>query len=566
MASRFEPGTNLKREPPHAAWLYLLAEIPPGRVFLIGTPGLGTLRMLVARSGAVTVLPLGRAGEQRRTLWSSSPELASVRWVAGDGKALLDDLASQGNVVAILGGEGRQWLATRPGAIDAVRRLIDRGGYAFVEGRDTGASSPERRLSRATGSHLDRYRLLPLRGEPRVMVPDADRRALEHVIRVGAVHPWGSTEHSRTVDRVLRRFPARWAMGARFASLIARNRPQVAALPDYLEQMAVEAGISFAGHRWWLSVPEGYRSRKVVFRLFGPTASHPSYVVKMVSHPEMNARLQNEGEALVKLESIGFSKGGRAPRVTFKGEHAGLAVVCQSAIDGRPFKEVSKGPIPCAYGQSAAASLTELAVLTRTVHDDPRRRSLTELRELLDEFSKVYGNPGLGDRLKAPVETLASHAEGVPRVFLHGDPGTWNMLGTREGGVAFLDWEAADPAGPPLWDLFYFLRSYGVTRRRGQTRSLLAAFDDTFFGDSELSRWTRGVIARYAEAARVPRSLVVPLFQTCWMHRSLKEATRLERANLAGGHFVNALEHSLSHADALMSGGRSSSSRRGAGS
>jgi Phosphotransferase enzyme family len=553
MASRFAPGTNLKREPPHAAWLYLLAELKPDSVFLIGVPGLGTLRMLAARAGAVSVLPVGRIGEQRREQWSSG--LSGVRWIPGDGAAALDEMATRGDVVAVVGAEARRWLANHPSAVEAVRRLIDRGGYAFLEGRDTGASSPERRLARATGSHLDRYRLLPLRGEPRVMVPDTDRRALAHVIQVGAVHPWGSPEQPRLMDRVLRRVPASLALGSRFGSLIARNRPQVAALPDYLEQMAGESGISFAGHRWWLSVPEGYRSRKVVFRLFGPTPAHPSYVVKMVSHPEMNSRLQNEGDALVRLESLGFSRGGRAPRVAFKGEHAGLAIVCQSAIEGRPFREVTGGSMPCAYGRSAAASITELAVMTRTVHDDPRRRALSEMAEYLDEFTKVYGNRLLSERLASPVGALTHHAAGVPRVFLHGDPGTWNMLGTRDGTVAFLDWESADPAGPPLWDLFYFLRSYGVTRLRQQSRSAIAAFEQTFFGNSELSRWTRGVIDHYVEAAGIDRSLLLPLFQTCWMHRALKEATRLERANLAGGHFVRALESSLRNADALSVGG-----------
>ena len=82
MSSRFAPGTNLKREPPHAAWLYLLAELEPNSAFLIGVPGLGTLRMLASRARAVSVLPVGRIGEQRREQWSS--KLSGVRWIAGE--------------------------------------------------------------------------------------------------------------------------------------------------------------------------------------------------------------------------------------------------------------------------------------------------------------------------------------------------------------------------------------------------------------------------------------------------------------------------------------------------
>ena len=32
----------------------------------------------------------------------------------------------------------------------------------------------------------------------------------------------------------------------------------------------------------------------------------------------------------------------------------------------------------------------------------------------------------------------------------------------EDGRVVFLDWEAAEARGMPLWDLFYFLRSFAV--------------------------------------------------------------------------------------------------------
>jgi hypothetical protein len=35
--------------------------------------------------------------------------------------------------------------------------------------------------------------------------------------------------------------------------------------------------------------------------------------------------------------------------------------------------------------------------------------------------------------------------------------------------------------------------------------------------------------------------LVEPLFHTCWMHRALKEATRLTSSRLERGHYVSLL-------------------------
>ena len=72
-------------------------------------------------------------------------------------------------------------------------------------------------------------------------------------------------------------------------------------------------------------------------------------------------------------------------------------------------------------------------------------------------------------------------AERFPLVFQHGDPGPWNVLITSDGRPGFLDWEAAEPHGMPLWDLFHFLRSFGfqVSRAAG-TRDPLRSFAEQF--------------------------------------------------------------------------------------
>jgi hypothetical protein len=112
----------------------------------------------------------------------------------------------------------------------------------------------------------------------------------------------------------------------------------------------------------------------------------------------------------------------------------------------------------------------------------------------------------------------------------------------REGEVAFLDWEAAEPQGMPLWDMFYFLRTYGVwASRAAGTRDTVKSFTQHFLADAPLGQMLRDATGRYCERVGLARELVEPLFYTCWMHRSLKEATRLPEARLQQGHYLRLL-------------------------
>jgi aminoglycoside phosphotransferase (APT) family kinase protein len=144
--------------------------------------------------------------------------------------------------------------------------------------------------------------------------------------------------------------------------------------------------------------------------------------------------------------------------------------------------------------------------------------------------------------LERQLLTLQTGRASLPTVFQHGDPGTWNVLITQNGRSAFLDWEASEPQGMPLWDLVYFLRSYCVGAARAQgVADGLAGFEQQFLQTSALSDLVVQSIERYCEAIDLPRAYLEPLFYTCWMHRALKQATRLTGAKLEGGHYLNLL-------------------------
>jgi aminoglycoside phosphotransferase (APT) family kinase protein len=151
------------------------------------------------------------------------------------------------------------------------------------------------------------------------------------------------------------------------------------------------------------------------------------------------------------------------------------------------------------------------------------------LEDLLGRFVSVYGaSAGEEAFLREQIERVRRSTSPFPVVLQHGDPGPWNLLAIPGDGVAFLDWEAAEEPGPPLWDLFYFLRSFVVqSSRRRRVRNRLRAASDDLLAITPVTRAAAGWVAAYRTAVGVPAELVEPLFHCCWMHRAVKEATRI---------------------------------------
>ena len=113
---------------------------------------------------------------------------------------------------------------------------------------------------------------------------------------------------------------------------------------------------------------------------------------------------------------------------------------------------------------------------------------------------------------------------------------------TAGGGVTFLDWEAAEHAGVPFWDLFYFARSMGVAvSRAGGTRRATTSSHSVFLEPSELGGQLERAVCDLAGRAGIDLGLVEPLFYLCWVHRALKEATRRKPNDLNRGVYIRLL-------------------------
>jgi aminoglycoside phosphotransferase (APT) family kinase protein len=168
---------------------------------------------------------------------------------------------------------------------------------------------------------------------------------------------------------------------------------------------------------------------------------------------------------------------------------------------------------------------------------------------VLHRFDELYRlTPAHRARLRELAGLVERRPEPMPLVFEHGDAGPWNVLVTDDGRPALLDWEAAEPHGMPLWDLFYFVRSFGVAVARAEgTSSALVGFRRQFLGDRAVNRLLADAVTRHCGAIGLAHELVETLFVTCWAHRALKEASRLDAARLDTGHYVNLVRLCLDH-------------------
>jgi hypothetical protein len=561
LATEFEPGTNIKGGVvAGASWAFALPSLELERVVCLGPPPEATLRTLAELGRRVLIICT-----RRRQLASLRGELAgsghrNVALVLARNDAL--PLATSCADLVVVPGRGRPRgrrgglrgrrggpRGRHGGAATEVARVLAPDGSAYLEGTRRVAGSGQA----LGGEHEPRVlRLTPLLGEARTAVPEADREVLDYFARHGLE---AFSFKKRPLRRLATRLAHRPLLGRvteRRGLLIGRAAREAAVHPPhYLTSIARQAGVGLEGYRFGLSAPGNYSSRKVVLFLFGPGKGSPELIVKLTRSPELNHRLENEYRALKALAGLHAVPEG-FPRPLFAGHHAGLAIVGESALEGVPLASRTDGSPACPYGLAAVRWLTELGAATA----NPRIASSAEVADALDEllrrFVQIY-------RPTAPRQAFLAHqiaevaraSEDFPLVFQHGDPGIWNLLATPEQGVGFLDWEAYEPRGMPLWDLFYFLRSYCVSGAEAVApRDRLQRFSRHFVEESPHGILLAESTRRYCESVGLAPRFVKPLFFTCWMHRALKESTRLPASRLSSGHYLRLLELCIDARDA----------------
>jgi hypothetical protein len=292
-------------------------------------------------------------------------------------------------------------------------------------------------------------------------------------------------------------------------------------LPAWLASLLPPGGLPGRA-TWSLRVPTAYPSQKAVAIV---PADDPTgtVVVKVTRHPRFNERLENEAATLETIAGWDESIARRVPRMVATGEVAGLAAVAQQAIAGEPFLRRAALRPGCDLAEDAVAAITDVGATTRR---NDAGAWCGRLEGLLERFVEGHAPPpAVAAHLTDQVARLV--ADPPPAVLFHGDLGTWNLWVDPGDHVWILDWESAELAGPPLWDLLYFARSLAVRagRRRGQTRH--RAIGRHLLGSSPLALQTAGWVQRYGERLELAPRQIEALLHTCWMHRAVKEQARL---------------------------------------
>jgi hypothetical protein len=296
---------------------------------------------------------------------------------------------------------------------------------------------------------------------------------------------------------------------------------------------AAESGSDISDHEWALWCRGDFGSQKLVMFLVAPGDIDPSIVVKIVRDPRFNDRLVNESNMLRATARLGPEARGGAPSLLFHTTIWGSAASAQTAVIGADLRpELLRRP---ELVGRVTTWLTEMATATRTaVAADELRQCLGKL---LEQYDAAYVVPAATTAFLARQVDLLADTE-LHAVVQHGDPGPWNAVVTAQDAIAFLDWEAGEERGLPLWDLLYFLRSASlhVSRSRPwQSRRSLVRRD--LIAGSTSGDLVAEQVRAYVEAIGLDRRAVEPLYHLCWVQRAVKEARRLAPERRSRGTF-----------------------------
>lgn len=544
----FVPGTNLTGGLASAAWRFLLPSLELEHILCLETPPIATLNVLSQHCKTLTVISTNATKLENARQKLERQGGSRLRMIHVPDFKRLPVADKTVDLILLAGKNGLALVHRSPNLHEEFDRLLTPSGTVYFESHALAARLRVRRiLKKLRDDGFKRARLFwitPLQGEMRTAFPLRDEQMTQYLL----THVlFGQSFKKRAASRVgtllsrsgfFSRFMPRRAVMLQRSS----TKEQISTAPNFIQEIARSSDIDLQAHRFGLSARGKYNSNKTIFYAFAPKQAKPEIVIKMTRAPEFNARLENEYRVLAKLEQERHVARDSFPQPLFFGLHAGLVVVGQKAVHGEPFRSRTQANAQCPLAQQALAWMTQLAA--SSVKNIAAAQVSTALGQLLDRFVANYPfAKSEAAFLSNQIKMLGESKQTFPLVFQHGDPGTWNMLVSPEGKLIVIDWEAGEPNGVPLWDMFYFMRSFGnwCVRKEG-VRDTLKAFAKNFCEPSEVGALLLETVDEYCNRIGLERRLAGPLLYTCWMHRALKESTRLTGAELERGHYFNLLK------------------------
>ncbi|CAN5480561.1 hypothetical protein BH23CHL10_BH23CHL10_10790 [soil metagenome] len=473
-------GSNASSRTPGAGWVFLLSSVDLGTVVTIGTVAPATRRMLETIAARVVELDLG----------SDPPEPTGIDLVLVPAGRRAPPRWTGPDLGP------RRWFFEEVDDAPAELLAIGTRIAAVWDERFVGAAPADDRVRRAT---LDQV----------------------------------SGARTRLMNRVRGR-------RLRTSLLVDAAGGGHGRLPEYLAAaMPDQEASATRPTDWLLTTSARYPSQKAVMRVYPTGAEVPSAVIKLPMDPLFNRWLDVE-YCLLQAVRTGGDLVDRVPAPTAISRAGRRTLLVENAVPGVALERRDLHDTPGGARSQAMRFILALGAATR------RSISGAEAADALDEvvvqfFRGYVVSPDEHRRIRALLTTIRRSAS-FPIVMQHGDPGAWNLLRRPDGGITFLDWEAGELAGVPLWDLLHLQRSWSLARsRRLRPSWQLASFHRAFLRQGGEARLIRGEIDEYVRGMEIDPTVVEPLFHLCWLARALKELSRLAPVATDRGQFRRVL-------------------------
>jgi hypothetical protein len=537
----YSPGSNKSGDMACADWRFLLPQLRMGVVVSVGIPRPSSVRLLSQFAREIYVLSSKIERRQAKDLTRFGNVHTSIDQA--------NELPADGIDLLLIEDLQEFERAGSPVPIDKLFESMTEAGAIYFDGRRAplraALSKPAAAGSHfAAGSGTSSFWLTKQFGEVRTAVPLGQRRISSFFFH--------TILHGKSLKKRLLSHLGRLASDMGFIEALIRERATVIvagqgenlrdAPPRYLREVASRSGVDLSQFDFGFSARGLYDSNKVVFFLYEKAGREPQIVAKATRVASFNDRLEQEWSALQQVEKMNLAPAGTYPKPLFFGYHGGLAILGQAAMKGKPFRVATTTGADCPVVADAIDWITQLGVRSADTSHASSVNVSDALLRLFDTFVNIYDFPAEHtEYLRRQIVSVSESEQSFPVVFGHGDAGVWNVTVESDGRSQFLDWEAADPRGMPLWDLFYFVNSFSnwVSKKRTGSTDTIANFRSNLLQPGPLNDLLVSATHRYCESVGLHGSLVAPMFFTCWMHRALRQATWAEV--LQEGHFVRLL-------------------------
>lgn len=294
----------------------------------------------------------------------------------------------------------------------------------------------------------------------------------------------------------------------------------------------------------YLGISGSVEGGTTTFLAFGPKQSAPLLAVKVHRDPDAGDRVASERAVLDAIGAAGGVPAGSVPRVFFCGDIEGHWLIVESILSGRPMRAVltregtPELTLAARNLDQAAAWLLELGRRTRDL-EQPRSSAVQEGLRDIEAFTSTF-DLSLDERtflkaIAAELEAPGIGSEGVQ----HGDFCRQNILvdsGTVPPRLGVVDWTDSKRYGLPLHDILFFVTTYGLqARRRVGINGFVRLFEETFFESNAYSRIVEACLARYCEAASVPREHLDTWLGMFLVRQAMFEYRKMQRFARNGG-------------------------------